>query len=105
MEPPLAPPAHGKGKCNKGVRDTTALSSISWQSVPQQTNRLVNFLIKHPADCAILFSSDSKKTAIHETDSCTSGSGKNEIHAIIAGVVFTDDAQYAGMYATNPSKF
>ncbi|KIK33754.1 hypothetical protein CY34DRAFT_60753, partial [Suillus luteus UH-Slu-Lm8-n1] len=76
---------------------------ISWQSVPQQTNRLVDFLIEHPVDCAILFSSDGKKTAIRETDGHTLGSGKNEIHTVIAEVVFTDDAQYAGMYATNPS--
>ncbi|KAG2038478.1 hypothetical protein BDR03DRAFT_1009922 [Suillus americanus] len=88
MDPPLVPPARGKGKCTKGGGDSTPPSSISWQSVPQQTNRLVNFLLQHPADCAILFSSEGKKAANHEAEGYASGTGKNDIHSVIAGVVF-----------------
>ncbi|KAG2029432.1 hypothetical protein BDR03DRAFT_1018407 [Suillus americanus] len=91
MDPPPVPPARGKGKRTKGGRDSAPPSSISWQSVPQRTNRLVDFLLQHPADFAILFSSEGKKAANCEAEGRTSGTGKNDIHSVLAGVVFSDD--------------
>ncbi|KAG1889033.1 uncharacterized protein F5891DRAFT_987547 [Suillus fuscotomentosus] len=108
MEPSPAPPARGKGKCSIGGKDRATTSptiSISWQAVPQRTNRLVDYLIGHPPDCRILFASEKKNPANHEAEGRPSGKDKNEIHAVIARVIFSDDPQYAVLYASNPNKF
>ncbi|KAG2100376.1 uncharacterized protein F5147DRAFT_776934 [Suillus discolor] len=108
MEPPPAPPAQGKGKHGRGGKDRATTSptiSISWQAVPQRTNRLVDYLIGHPPDCRILFASEKKNPANCEAEGRPSGKDKNEIHAVIARVIFSDDPQYAVLYTSNPNKF
>ncbi|KAG1905355.1 uncharacterized protein F5891DRAFT_1183300 [Suillus fuscotomentosus] len=90
MEPPPAPPARGKGKRGRGGKDRATTSptiSISWQAVPQWTNRLVDYLVGHPPDCRILFASEKKNPANCEAEGCPSGKDKNEIHAVIARVI------------------
>ncbi|KAG1876230.1 hypothetical protein F4604DRAFT_1924519 [Suillus subluteus] len=105
MDPPPAPPACGRGKCGRGGRDTTPTISISWQSVPQRTNRLVDHLVGSAPDCRILFASEKRNSANREAEGRLSGKDKNEIHAFIARVVFSDDDQYGPLYASNPNKF
>ncbi|KAG1890699.1 uncharacterized protein F5891DRAFT_1197855 [Suillus fuscotomentosus] len=108
MEPPPAPPARGKGKRGRGGKDRATTSptiSISWQAVPQRTNRLVDYLVGHPPDCRILFASEKKNPANREAEGRPSGKDKNEIHTVIARVIFSDDPQYAVLYASNPNKF
>ncbi|KAG1891591.1 uncharacterized protein F5891DRAFT_1197708 [Suillus fuscotomentosus] len=108
MEPPSAPPARGKGKHGRGGKDRATTSptiSISWQVVPQWTNRLVDYLVGHPPDCRILFTSEKKNPANHEAEGHPSRKDKHEIHAVIARVIFSDDPQYAVLYASNPNKF
>ncbi|KAG2055675.1 hypothetical protein BDR06DRAFT_970791 [Suillus hirtellus] len=53
----------------------------------------------------ILFASEKKNPANHEAEGHPSGKDKNEIHAVIARVIFSDDPQYMVLYALNPNKF
>ncbi|KAG2131039.1 hypothetical protein DEU56DRAFT_914570 [Suillus clintonianus] len=110
MEQP-APATRGKGRRGKGRGTNTtphdsSPSIVSWQIVPLRTNRLINFLVEHPADCAILFPAESKRSTDHGADlGCASGKDKGDIQGVIAQFVFHDDTVYAHWYATNPVKF
>ncbi|KAG2135702.1 uncharacterized protein EDB93DRAFT_1107059 [Suillus bovinus] len=105
MNPPLVPHSNsGKGKSKHSKEDTTE-SSISWQADLQHTKKVIDFLINNPADCRILFSSEGKKPTNPNIEGPPSGTDKNVIHAVIAGVIFSGDNVYADQYAANCIRF
>ncbi|KAG1809036.1 hypothetical protein EV424DRAFT_1543181 [Suillus variegatus] len=106
----MDPPTRGRGRRGRGggggnIQDSSP-ATISWHNVPMRTNKLVNFLVEHPPDCAILFATESKKSSNYHADlGRASGKDKGEIYSVIAKVIFHDDATYGSWYATNPIKF
>ncbi|KAG1884307.1 hypothetical protein F4604DRAFT_1919454 [Suillus subluteus] len=99
----------GGGGGGGGGTNTQDLSpaTISWHNVPMRTNKLVDYLVDHPPDCAILFATEtSKKSSNYQADlGRASGKDKGEIHSVIANYIFHNDATYGSWYATNPVKF
>ncbi|KAG1869250.1 hypothetical protein C8R48DRAFT_771407 [Suillus tomentosus] len=104
----MDPPTRGRGRRGRGganIQDSSP-ATISWHNVPMRTNKLVDFLVEHPPDCAILFATESKKSSNYHADlGRASGKDKGEIYSVIAKVIFHDDATYGSWYATNPIKF
>lgn len=70
-------------------------SQIGWQNHPARTDKLVEWLVQHPADCAILFNG--------KLDDLGPPSGKNkqEVNAAIAQSIFGHEEKYA----THPDKY
>ncbi|KAG1865920.1 hypothetical protein DFJ58DRAFT_838549 [Suillus subalutaceus] len=100
----------GKGRGGGGGGTNTqdpSPATISWHNVPMRTNKLVDYLVEHPPDCAILFATEtSKKSNNYQADlGHASGKDKGEIYSVIANHVFHNDATYESWYATNPIKF
>ena len=69
---------------------------ISWQNHPARIDKLVEWLIYHPADCAIL--SNSKLDANFGPPS---GKNKQEVNTAIARSIFGHEEEYA----THPDKY
>ncbi|KAG1848899.1 hypothetical protein F4604DRAFT_1935189 [Suillus subluteus] len=110
MELP-SPVTRGRGRRGGGGGGTNTQDSspatISWHNVPMRTNKLVDYLVEHPPDCAILFATEtSKKSNNYQADlGHASGKDKGEIYSVIMNHVFHNDATYGSWYATNPIKF
>lgn len=68
---------------------------IGWQNYPARTDKLVEWLVQHPADCAILF--NGKPDGLGPP----SGKNKQEVHTAIARSIFGDEEKYT----TYPDKY
>ncbi|KAG1739579.1 hypothetical protein EDB19DRAFT_1828801 [Suillus lakei] len=110
MEQMQGPVTRGKGGKSRGTRSTAAGSgsdqprfTIQWQSAPFRTQKIIDHLREHPADCRILFYSDGKQS--QDDGDRPSGKDKVSVCAVIAKHVFERDEEYAGYYAAGPDKF
>ncbi|KIK32712.1 hypothetical protein CY34DRAFT_110879 [Suillus luteus UH-Slu-Lm8-n1] len=103
MDQVNGPVTHGRGGKSRGKRSSTPAFQIQWQSAPARTQKVVDHLRNHPADCRILFYSDGKQS--HTDGDRPSGKDKVSICAVIAKCVFKDNEEYADLYAAGPDKF
>ncbi|KAG2738359.1 hypothetical protein P692DRAFT_20758768, partial [Suillus brevipes Sb2] len=115
MEPPPVPITRGRGK-NRGSRGRSTVSTatsgqdhartakftIQWQADPRRTEKIMEHLRIHPADCRVLFYSDNKS---HADGNRPSAKDKVSICQIIAKHVFASDPEYANHYAEDPERF
>jgi hypothetical protein len=76
---------------------------IQWLSAPFRTQKVIDHLRDHPADCRILFSSDAKRP--QNDGDRPSGKDKLSVCAVIVRYVFQNDAEYVKHYADEPDKF
>ncbi|KAG2741348.1 hypothetical protein P692DRAFT_201893657 [Suillus brevipes Sb2] len=111
MEPTQGPITRGRGGKNRGGRGSGTSNPdtasgrlvIQWQADVTHTQRVVEHLHSHPADCHMLFHSDGKQ-ANTEGDR-PSGKDKLSVCAVIARHVFERDAEYAVQFQSVPDKF
>ena len=115
MEPPQPPLTRGRGKNQASQGRSTASTgtssqdqtraskfTIQWQADPRCTEKVMEHLRAHPADCRVLFYSDNKS---HADGNRPSAKGKGPICQIIAKHVFEHDPEYANYYLDEPEKF
>ena len=62
---------------------------IGWQNYPDRTDKLVEWLVQHPADCAVLFNGNLDGLGT------PSGKTKQEVNAAIAQLIFGKEEKYA----------
>jgi len=110
MEQMQGPVTRGRGSKTRGTRSPAAGSGsdhakfqIQWLSAPFRTQKVIDHLCDHPADCQILFYSDGKQS--HTDGDCPSGKDKVSVCAVIAKYVFKDNDEYADYYVAEPDKF
>ncbi|KAG2088757.1 uncharacterized protein F5147DRAFT_658626 [Suillus discolor] len=107
MDQMSGPVTRGRGGKSRGSRSTTGPDQpkfqIQWLSAPFRTQKVINYLRDHSADCRILFPSEVKQS--HPDDGRPSAKDKVSICAIIAKHVFEDDGDYTDHYANAPDKF
>jgi hypothetical protein len=103
MDQVNGPVTRGRGGKSRAKRSSTPSFQIQWLSAPARTQKVVDHLRNHPADCRILFYSDGKQ--LHTDSDRPSGKDKVSICAVIAKCVFEDDEEYADLYAAGPEKF
>ncbi|KAG2072375.1 hypothetical protein BDR04DRAFT_1116985 [Suillus decipiens] len=104
MQGPITRGRGGKSQCAQspsttGGSDHTKIQ-IQWLSTPSHTQKVVDHLYDHPADCQILFYSDGKQS--HTENDCPLGKDKISVCTVIAKYVFEDDTEYADHYASAP---
>ena len=109
-----APVTCGKGKtrgsqgCSvastgtSGQDQARTSKTIQWLADPRHTEKVMQHLHAHPADCRVLFYSNSKS---HRDGDCPTGKDKLSICSVIAKHVFEQDHEYAHNYADEPEKF
>ncbi|KAG2112067.1 uncharacterized protein F5147DRAFT_651165 [Suillus discolor] len=115
MEPTQPHTTRGKGKTRGSrVRSTASTStsgqdqartpkfSVQWQADPRRTEKIMEHLRTHPADCRVLFYSDNKS---HADGDRPSAKDKVSICQIIAKSVFENDPEYANYYPDDPERF
>ncbi|KAL4069010.1 hypothetical protein J3A83DRAFT_4373282 [Scleroderma citrinum] len=86
-QPPAAPPP------SQGVT-SKSLHKISWDADPTCSEKLVAWLVSHPADCHILFhdhTGNSSTTSALFTNDKPSGRNKKDVQAAIAKHIFKHD--------------
>ncbi|KAF9236800.1 hypothetical protein BU15DRAFT_76633 [Melanogaster broomeanus] len=78
-----------------------------WEHVPARTDCLLDYLLKHPADCHVLFHDKhtGTSTSVLPSDARPSGRSKKDVQAVIAKYVFEHDSVYGEAYKANPDKF
>ncbi|KAG1727921.1 hypothetical protein EDD22DRAFT_961163 [Suillus occidentalis] len=111
MEPTQGPITRGRGGKNRGGRGSGTSNPdtasgrlvIQWQADATRTQRVVEHLHSHPADCRMLFHSDGKQ-ANTEGDR-PSGKDKLLVCVVIARHVFERDAEYAVQFQSVPDNF
>ncbi|KIN96538.1 hypothetical protein M404DRAFT_33141 [Pisolithus tinctorius Marx 270] len=81
--------------------------TIFWERYPHLTSTLLSWLLQHPADRAVLFSSAKQQSAQEGSASLRKPHGrtKKEIHAVVAKVLFANDPEYCSGYEMQPEKF
>ncbi|KAG1880724.1 hypothetical protein C8R48DRAFT_767502 [Suillus tomentosus] len=115
MEPTQPHTTRGKGKargsrvrstastCTSGQDQARAPKfSVQWQADPRRTEKIMEHLRTHPADCRVLFYSDNKS---HADGDRPSAKDKVSICQIIAKSVFENDPEYANYYPDDPERF
>ncbi|KIN96524.1 hypothetical protein M404DRAFT_105014, partial [Pisolithus tinctorius Marx 270] len=77
-----------------------------WERYPHLTSTLLSWLLQHPADRAVLFSSAKQRSAQEGSASLGKPHGrtKKEIHAVVAKVLFANDPEYCSGYEMQPEK-
>ena len=85
---------------------STTSDSVKWEKYPYLTDSLISWLLKHPADRAVLFY-DKTTDEGASTGSRMSGNSKKAVHAKIAQHLFAKDTIYKDVYAahTGTKKF
>ncbi|KAF9232618.1 hypothetical protein BU15DRAFT_81024 [Melanogaster broomeanus] len=80
---------------------------VYWEHVPARTDRLLDYLLKHPADYHVLFHDKhtGTSTSALPSDARPSGRSKKDVQAVIAKYVFKHDAVYGEAYKADPDKF
>ncbi|KIM56460.1 hypothetical protein SCLCIDRAFT_29595 [Scleroderma citrinum Foug A] len=87
----------------EGSSESTHPKNVIWN--PIHTDKLVDWLLNHHANCRILFSDKNASDLPPLPAERPLGHNKKDVQGIIAQVVFVDDAIYKIMYAANPVKF
>ncbi|KAG2752544.1 hypothetical protein P692DRAFT_20726081, partial [Suillus brevipes Sb2] len=110
MDQTQGPVTRGSGSKSRGTRHPAVGGGsdhpkfqIQWLSAPFRTQKVIDHLRDHPADCRILFSSDAKRP--QNDGDRPSGKDKLSVCAVIAKYVFQNDAEYVKHYADEPDKF
>ncbi|KAI6023512.1 hypothetical protein PISMIDRAFT_34519, partial [Pisolithus microcarpus 441] len=75
--------------------------SISWDTDPTRTDKLVSWIVSHSGDRNILFHDRSSNTTplVLSPDDKPSGKNKKEVSTVIAKHIFECDLVYASLYA------
>ena len=100
-QPPAAPPP------SQAVT-SKSFPNISWDADPSRSEKLVTWLVSHPADCHILFHDCAGNSSTAPTLSPSdkpSGRNKKDVQAVIAQHIFEHDDVYAELYVSHPEKF
>jgi len=79
--------------------------NVNWESNPALTNKLIQWLLTHPADRHVLFHDHATSTYIPGPGSKLSGRNKKEVLAVVAGHLFEKDSTYGSVYALDMPKF
>lgn len=87
----------------EGSSESMHPKNVIWNST--HTDKLIDWLLNHPANCRILFSDKNASDLPPLPAERPLGHNKKDVQGIIAQVVFVDDAVYKIMYAANPVKF
>ncbi|KAF9226242.1 hypothetical protein BS17DRAFT_535680 [Gyrodon lividus] len=76
---------------------------VYWEHVPACTNCLLDYFLKHPADCNVLFHDKhtGTSTSVLPSDARLSGCSKKDVQAVIA----KHDSVYGEAYKADPDKF
>ncbi|KAG1888048.1 hypothetical protein F4604DRAFT_1915942 [Suillus subluteus] len=115
MEPIQPPVTRGRGKGRTSQGHLTASTgtsgqdqthpskfTVQWQADPQCTEKVMEYLCAHTADCHVLFYLDNKS---HANGDHPSAKGKLSICQIITKHVFKKDSEYSNHYHHEPEKF
>ncbi|KAG1855030.1 hypothetical protein C8R48DRAFT_776435 [Suillus tomentosus] len=101
------PVTRGRGKSRSTRGNDHAAQApklvVQWQADPSRTQRVIEYLRNHPADCRVLFFSDGKQS--HTEGDHPSGKDKLSVCSVVARHVFQADPNYAAQYAEVPDKF
>ena len=99
----LAQPSSTHCAPAQGQEPTSTISdSVKWEKYPYLTNSLISWLLKHPADWAVLFY-DKTTNEGASTGRRMSGNSKKAVHAKIAQHLFAEDTIYKDVYAAHTS--
>jgi len=79
--------------------------NVNWESNLALTNKLIQWLLTHPADQHILFHDRATSTYIPGPGSKPSGRNKKEVLVVVAGHLFEKDSSYGSAYALDMPKF
>ncbi|KIK18079.1 hypothetical protein PISMIDRAFT_110152, partial [Pisolithus microcarpus 441] len=74
--------------------------AIHWEPYPQLTRDLLSWILRHPADRAVLFNETMDQNVQGKPHSWR----KKDINAVIADAIFRQDRQYGESYASHPAK-
>jgi len=92
-----------------GVAATPTMKgpSVQWDTNPTCTDKLVSWILNHPADCNVLFHDHllNSPPPVLSPEERPSGKNKKDITAVIAKHIFQDDLAYSVLYASDPGKF
>lgn len=100
------PVTRRRGSKSRGMWDPAVdhpKFQIQWLSAPFHTQKVINHLCDHLADCWILFSSDAKQP--QNDGDHPLGKDKLSVCALIMRHVFQNDAEYVRHYVDKPDKF
>ena len=80
---------------------------VQWDTDPTCTDKLVSWILNHPADCNILFHDrlSNSPTLTLSPEERPSGNNKKDITAVITKHIFKDDLAYSVLYPSDPGKF
>ncbi|KAG1847832.1 hypothetical protein DFJ58DRAFT_891157 [Suillus subalutaceus] len=99
MDPTQGPVTRGRGSKSRGTRHPAVGGGsdhpkfqIQWLSAPFRTQKVIDHLRDHPADCRILFSSDAKRPQ-NDSDR-PSGKDKLSVCAVIANITRTSPTNF-----------
>ncbi|KAI6046869.1 hypothetical protein EDC04DRAFT_2887356 [Pisolithus marmoratus] len=106
MEPTSHPPtvrsqAKQARKHHQEPQEGSGSEAIHWEPYPQLTRDLLSWILRHPADHAVLFN----ETMDQNIQGKPHSRRKKDINAIIADAIFHQDRQYGESYASHPAKF
>ena len=85
-----------------------SFSNISWDADPSHSEKLVIWLISHPADHHILCHDHAGNSSTAPTLSSSDkpfGRNKKDVQAVIAEYIFEHDDIYAELYVLHPKNF
>jgi hypothetical protein len=97
----------GKVAASTSAAPATKGPSVQWDTDPTCTDKLVAWILTHPADRNILFhdrSSNAPPPTLSPEDK-PSGRNKKDVTVIIAKHIFEGDQVYSSLYASDPGKF
>jgi len=97
--------AKGKGPAvaTEGSSGSTHPKNIQWDN--SHTDKLVNWLLTHPANSRILFSNKNTADLPPLPTEQPLGHNKRDVQAIVSQAIFANDTEYQEMYAASPAKF
>ncbi|KAG2072892.1 hypothetical protein BDR04DRAFT_1116760 [Suillus decipiens] len=94
----------GRGSHNSaGTGSDNTKIQIQWLSALSHTQKVIDHLHNHQADCHILFYSDRKQ--LQNEGDHPLGKDKVSVCAVTAKYIFEDDDEYRDYYAAAPDKF
>jgi len=81
--------------------------SVQWDTDPAHTDKLVTWILNHPADHNILFHDHLSNTPppTLSPENKPSRKNKKDVTAVIAKYIFQDDQVYSTLYASDAGKF
>ena len=103
IAPNVKPQPKHTGKRGQEATDDS-ISGVYWERQPHLTKKLLSWLTENPADRVILFN-ESRSSDGEGSAAKPQARHKQEIKAVIAGVVFGQDTKYGELYAKQLGKF